>query len=154
MSSTKVVKGSLDLREFDFEVLLSQSSSLLVTCNPRTNSAARVNDARGSGERQMPSSLWLSSSIDGSRKLQVLLQTTQQINFGAEILVDYGVDFWRAWAGHKDVMNEARERVPLLGRLLDFSWLLRGQDMGQNIGYLTLTRKYLILGNQVIGEKE
>ena len=53
----------------------------------------------------------LVTSIDGSRELHVMLQTTQHINVGTEILIDYGSAFWKAWAGLRDTMNEARERV-------------------------------------------
>jgi hypothetical protein len=40
-----------------------------------------------------------------------MLQTTEQINAGCEILVDYGAAFWEAWAKHRDAMDEAREEA-------------------------------------------
>jgi hypothetical protein len=112
MSPTEAVKSSLDLREFDFEVLLSQSDSLLITGNPLVNSAAMVNDARGSN-REPNAELFVALvvSIDGSRELHVMLQTTQQIKAGAEILIEYGATFWRAWARQRGAMKMARERV-------------------------------------------
>ena len=47
-------------------------------------------------------------SLDGSRELHVMLQTTKQIKAGIEILVDYGEAFWRAWAVLRDAVKEAR----------------------------------------------
>ena len=50
MAPTEEVESS-GLRDFDFEVLLDSSRSrLVVTSNPLVNSAAMVNDARGSGK--------------------------------------------------------------------------------------------------------
>ena len=54
--------------------------------------------------------------MDGSRELHVMLQTTEQIKAGFEILVDYGAAFWEAWAKHRDAMDKARE-VALAGLL-------------------------------------
>jgi hypothetical protein len=49
------------------------------------------NDARGSGkEPNAELFVALFVSLDGSRELHVMLQTTKQINAGIEILVDYG----------------------------------------------------------------
>ena len=50
-------------------------------------------------------------SLDGSRELQAMLQTTKQIKSGIEILVDYGEAFWRGWAKHRDAVKEARGQV-------------------------------------------
>jgi hypothetical protein len=76
------------------------------------NSAAMVNDARGSN-REPNAELFVALvvSIDSSRELHVMLQTTQQIKAGAEILIEYGATFWRACARHRDAMKMARERV-------------------------------------------
>ena len=58
ISSTEAVESSLGLREFDFEVLLSRSDLIVVTCNPLTNSAATQ---EGATDRRMQNSSWLSS---------------------------------------------------------------------------------------------
>ena len=113
MTPTEEVESLLGLRDFDFEVLLGSSSSrLVVTGNPLVNSAAMCNDARGSG-REPNAELFVALLVcmDGSRELHVMLQTTEQINAGCEILVDYGAPFWVAWAKHRDAMDEAREEA-------------------------------------------
>ena len=113
MTPTEEVESSLGLRDFDFEVLLGSSSScLVVTGNPLVNSAAMCNDARGSG-REPNDELFVALFVcmDGSRELHVMLQTTEQIKAGCEILVDYGAAFWEAWAKHRDAMDEAREEA-------------------------------------------
>ena len=113
MTPTEEVESSLGLRDFDFEVLLGSSSSrLVVTGNPLVNSAAMCNDARGSG-REPNAELFVALFVcmDGSRELHVMLQTTEQIKAGCEILVDYGAAFWEAWAKHRDAMDEAREEA-------------------------------------------
>ena len=113
MTPTEEVESSLGLRDFDFEVLLGSSSScLVVTGNPLVNSAAMCNDARGSG-REPNAELFVALFVcmDGSRELHVMLQTTEQIKAGCEILVDYGATFWEAWAKHRDAMDEAREEA-------------------------------------------
>ena len=113
MAPTEEVESSCGLRDFDFEVLLGSSRSrLVVTGNPLVNSAAMCNDARGSGkEPNAELFVALFVSLDGSRELHVMLQTTKQIKAGIEILVDYGEAFWRAWAGLKDAVKEARGKV-------------------------------------------
>ena len=75
----------------------------MVTGNPLVNSAAMCNDARGSG-REPNAELFVALFVgmDGSRELHVMLQTTEQIKAGSEILVDYGAAFWKAWLQHKD----------------------------------------------------
>ena len=113
MTPTKEVESSLGLRDFDFEVLLGSSRSrLVVTGSPLVNSAAMCNDARGSG-REPNAELFVALFVgmDGSRELHVMLQTTEQIKAGCEILVDYGAAFWDAWAKHRDAMDEAREEA-------------------------------------------
>ena len=113
MSPMEAVMSSLDLREFDFEVLLSQSDSLLIIGNPLLNSAVMVNDARGSSNKEPNAELFVALvvSIDGSRELHVMLQTTQHIAVGTELLINYRAAFWRAWARHRGAMKMARERV-------------------------------------------
>ena len=87
-----------------------------MTGNPLVNSAAMCNDARGSG-REPNAELFVALFVcmDGSRELHVMLQTTEQIKAGSEILVDYGAcsgaAFWEAWAKHRDAMDEAREEA-------------------------------------------
>ena len=101
MTPTEEVESLLGLRDFDFEVLLGSSSSrLVVTGNPLV---AMCNDARGSG-REPNAELFVALFVgmDGSRELHVMLQTTEQIKAGSEILVDYGAAFWKAWLQHKD----------------------------------------------------
>ena len=113
ITPTEEVESLLGLRDFDFEVLLGSSSSrLVVTGNPLVNSAAMCNDARGSG-REPNAELFVALLVcmDGSRELHVMLQTTEQINAGCEILVDEGAAFWEAWAKHRDAMDEAREEA-------------------------------------------
>jgi hypothetical protein len=110
MTPAEEVESLLGLRDFDFEVLLGSSRSrLVVTGNPLVNSAAMCNDARGSG-REPNAELFVALFVcmDGSRELHVMLQTTEQIKAGCEILVDYGAAFWDAWAKHKDAMDNAR----------------------------------------------
>ena len=110
MTPTEEVESLLGLRDFDFEVFLGLSSSrLVVTGNPLVNSAAMCNDARGSG-REPNAELFVALFVgmDGSRELHVMLQTTEQIKVGSEILVDYGAAFWKAWLQHKDTMDNAR----------------------------------------------
>ena len=70
------------------------------------------NDARGSG-REPNAKLFVALFVcmDGSRELHVMLQTTEQIKVGSEILVDYGAAFWDAWAKHRDATDEAREEA-------------------------------------------
>ena len=90
----------------------SSSSRLVVTGNPLVNSATMCNDARGSGkEPNAELFVALFVSLNGSRELHVMLQTTKQIKAGIEILVDYGEAFWRAWAGLRDAVKEARGQV-------------------------------------------
>ena len=60
--------------------------------------------------------------MDGSREVHVMLQTTEQIKVGSEILVDYGAAFWDAWAKHRDAMDEARREA--LAGLLDAEGIL------------------------------
>jgi hypothetical protein len=113
ITPTEEVESLLGLRDFDFEVLLGSSRSrLVVTGNPLVNSAAMCNDARGSG-REPNAELFVALFVgmDGSRELHVMLQTTEQIKVGCEILVDYGAAFWEAWAKHRDAMDEAREEA-------------------------------------------
>ena len=110
MTPVEAFESSPSLREFDFEVSLgSPSSRLVVTSNPLVNSAAMCNDARGSG-REPNAELFVALFVgmDGSRELHVMLQTTEQIKAGSEILVDYGAAFWKAWLQHKDTMDNAR----------------------------------------------
>ena len=119
MTPTEEVESLLGLRDFDFEVLLGSSRSrLVVTGNPLVNSAAMCNDARGSG-REPNAELFVALLVcmDGSRELHVMLQITEQIKAGCEILVDYGAAFWEAWAKHRDAMDEAREEA-LAGLLI------------------------------------
>ena len=113
ISPVEAFESSPSLRQFDFEVLLGSSSSrLVVTGNPLVNSAAMCNDARGSGkEPNAELFVALFVSLDGSRELHVMLQTTKQIKAGIEILVDYGEAFWRAWAGLRDAVSEARGQI-------------------------------------------
>ena len=106
ITPTKEVESSLGLRDFDFEVLLGSSSSpLVVTGNPLVNSAAMCNDARGSG-REPNAELFVALLVcmDGSRELQVMLQITEQIKAGCEILVDYGAAFWEASSVHHGLL--------------------------------------------------
>jgi len=112
ITPTEEVESLLGLRDFDFEVVLSHSNRLVVTGNPLVNSAAMCNDARGSG-REPNAELFVALFVcmDGSREVHVMLQTTEQINAGCEILVDYGAAFWEAWAKHRDAMDEAREEA-------------------------------------------
>ena len=113
MTPVEAFESSPSLREFDFEVNLGSSSSrLVVTGNPLVNSATMCNDARGSGkEPNAELFVALFVSLDGSRELHVMLQTTKQIKAGMEILVDYGEAFWRAWAGLRDAVSEARGQI-------------------------------------------
>ena len=43
-----------------------------------------------------------------------MLQTTEQIKVGSEILVDYGAAFWDAWAKRRDAMDETRREASWL----------------------------------------
>ena len=73
------------------------SSSLVVTGNPLANSATIANDARGSG-REPNAKLFVTLFVgmDGAREPHMMLQATEQIKAGNEILVNYGAVFWEA----------------------------------------------------------
>ena len=106
------VTSALELREFEFEVCLSPSTSIMVSGNPLVNSASMINDAKGSFKRPNTEfSVVLAIAIDGTRELHVLLQTNRRVKAGAELLVKYGDNYWKAWLMNRTAMKAARERA-------------------------------------------
>jgi hypothetical protein len=72
-----------------------------------------------------------------------MLQTTEQVKAGSEILIDYGAAFWDAWAKHRDDMDDAREEA-LAGLLAAEGALGRCRGIGYDArSFFSLSVVYL-----------
>jgi hypothetical protein len=108
------VTSALELREYEFEVCLSPTASIVVSGNPLVNSASMINDVKGS-EKDPNSEFFvvLAIALDGTSELHVLSQTTRLVKAGTELLVEYGDGYWKAWMKNRKAMKAARERTLL-----------------------------------------